>query len=417
VKGSLFSIARNTGATVIIRGGSGIARILLLLLIAKRFGPEDFGRLSLVLSLVEIIRVIADFGLDIVTIRRFSVNRLLSERLLGNTLSLKLISATLGYIASIVVYWLLYHDSEGVKLAFIIGTSLYTSLLLNAFVSYFQANLNMSSIIISSLVSALSYVSLTFFGLYRHWSLATFAVIIPAVEMINLLITSSIYGRISLVRLRFNRKIVHSLLRESIPVAVGGIAVVLYLRLDNLLVGLFLNKESVGVYSAGYRFTEPFMLIFSSLSLSIYASLSQYGKNDISKKVGQTMFRILATVIGLSSVGALLLSFFAVRLLAMISPEYHNAVTVLRILSLSIVFKALNAQLTAMINSRGRFSLITVIAIINLTINVVLNLLLIPIYGIIGAAIAVTTTEGVNTIMQLVCIKYYVKGLFREALP
>ncbi len=417
MKGSLFNIARNTGATVLIRGGSGIARILLLLLIAKRFGPEDFGRLSLVLSLVEIVRVIADFGLDIVTIRRFSVNKLLSERLLGNVLSLKLISATLGYIASIAVYWLLYHDMQGVKLAFIVATSLYTSLLLNAFVAYFQANLNMSSIIISSLVSALSYISLTFFGLYRHWSLASLAVIIPASEMINLLITSSIYRRISFVRLRFNRRIVLSLMRESVPVAVGGIAVVLYLRLDNLFVGLFLNQESVGIYSAGYRFTEPFMLVFSSLSLSIYASLSQYGKNDISKKVGQAMFRILATVIGLSSVGALLLSFFAVRLLAMISPEYNNAVMVLRILSLSIVFKAVNAQLTAMINSRGKFSIITFIAIINLTINIVLNLLMIPKYGIIGAAIAVTATEGVNTIMQMVCIKYYVKGLFREAMP
>jgi O-antigen/teichoic acid export membrane protein len=417
VKSSLFNIVRNTGATVLIRGGSGIARLLLLLLIAKRFGPEDFGRLSLVLSLVEIVRVIADFGLDIVTIRRFSVNKLLSERLLGNVLTLKLISATFGYIASIVLYWLLYHDSEGVKLAFIIGTSLYSSLLLNAFIAYFQANLNMSSIIISSLVSALSYVSLTVIGLYWHWSLMPFAVIIPASELINLLITSSIFKRISFVKLRFNRKIILSLIRESIPVAIGGIAVVLYLRLDNLFLGLFLNESSVGIYSAGYRFTEPFMLVSSSLSLSIYASLSQYGKNDLSKNVSQTMFRILATVIGLSTVGALLLSFFAVRLLAMLSPEYYKSVTVLRILSLSIIFKAINAQLTAMINSRGKFSIITVIAIINLTINIALNLLMIPEYGIIGAAIAVTATELINTIMQTVCIKYYVKGLFREALP
>jgi O-antigen/teichoic acid export membrane protein len=44
-------------------------------------------------------------------------------------------------------------------------------------------------------------------------------------------------------------------------------------------------------------------------------------------------------------------------------------------------------------------------------------LLMIPRYGIIGAAIAVTATEGINTIMQIVCIKHYVKGLFREALP
>jgi O-antigen/teichoic acid export membrane protein len=188
------------------------------------------------------------------------------------------------------------------------------------------------------------------------------------------------------------------------------------MRLDNLLVGLFLNEESVGVYAAAYRFTEPFMLVFSSLSLSIYASLSQYGKNNISKKAGQTMFRILATVIVLSSAAALLISLFAVRLLAMISPEYNNAVAVLRILSLSIVFKAVNAQFTAMINSRGRFGIITIIALTNLTINIALNLLMIPGYGIIGAAIAVTTTEGINSILQLLCIRYYVKNIFREAM-
>lgn len=417
MKGSLLSIARNTGATVIIRGGSGIARILLLLLIAKRFGPDDFGRLSLVLSLVEIVRVIADFGLDVVTIRRFSINKLLSERILGNALSLKLISATLGYIASIVLYWSLYQDSNGIVLAFIIGASLYTTLLLNAFTSYFQANLNMSSIIISSLVSACSYISLTFLGLYLHWSLVSFALIIPASEIINLLITSSIFKKTAFVRLRLDRRIVLGLIRESAPVAIGAIAVVLYLRLDNLLVGLFLNEASVGVYSAGYRLTEPFMLVFSSLSLSIYASLSRSKKNDMSNNVGQNLFRILATVVGLSSAGAFLLSFFAVRLMAMISPEYANAVTVLRILSLSIVFKAVNAQLTAMINSRGRYSIITVVALINLAVFLALNLLMIPRYGIIGAAIVVTTTEGINTVMQMICIRYYVKGIFREALP
>jgi O-antigen/teichoic acid export membrane protein len=417
VKGSIFNIIRNTGATVLIRGGSGIARILLLLLIARRFGPEDFGRLALVLSLVEIVRVIADFGIDVVTIRRFSVNRLLSEKLLGNALSLKLISATLGYISCIVIYWLLFQDNEGVRLVFIVGTLLYASLLLNAFVSYFQANLAMPSIVISSVASTLSYISLALCGLTFHWSLLSFALIIPACELINLLITASIYRKIAFVRLRFDKRIILSLITESAPVAAGAIAVVLYLRLDNLLVGLFLNEASVGIYSAGYRFTEPFMLIFTSLSLSIYASLSRSGKGDESTQVGRNLFRILATVIGLSMAAAFLLSFFAARLMSLISPEYVNAVAVLQVLSISIVFKALNAQLTAVIYSRGRFSVITVIAIINLVIFISLSLLMIPKYGIIGAAIAVTATEGLNTVMQVICVRYYVKGVFQEALP
>lgn len=403
---NLFYIARNTGATVLIRGLFGITRIFLLLLIAKRFGPTDFGRLSLVLSLVEIVRVIADFGVDMVTIRRFSVNRLLSERLLGNTLTLKLISATAGYIASMTGFWLIYHNPEGLKILLIVGTSLYTSLMLNAFVSYFQANLNMSSIISSSLVSAISYISLTLFGLYSRWSLISLAAIIPASELINLLITARIYGRGSSMTLRLNKKIVLSLLKEGLPVAIGGIAVVLYSRLDNLMLGWFLGERGVGEYAASYRLTEPFLLIFSSLSLSLYASMSQYGKGLDATKARQTMFRIITIVSAFSSTAAILLTLFSGQIIGLISHEYASSAAVLQILSISIVFKAINAQLTAFINSRGRYSLITLVAIINLIVNIVLNLLMIPNYGIMGAAIAVTFTEGLNTLIQSGCVSY-----------
>ena len=56
--GSNFpKIIKNTSATIFIRGCFGIARILLLLLIARKFGPNDFGALSLALSVVEIFRL------------------------------------------------------------------------------------------------------------------------------------------------------------------------------------------------------------------------------------------------------------------------------------------------------------------------------------------------------------------------
>lgn len=400
MKGKLIDIIRNTGSTIVIRGLFGITRIFLLLLIAKKFGPEGFGRLSLVLSLVEIVRVFADFGVDIVTIRRFSLNRLLSERLLGNTLALKLLTATAGYIISIITFWLIYHSTEGLKLLLIVGTSLYTSLLVNAFVSHFQANLKMSSIIISSLASSILYISLTVIGLYTGWSLAYLCAIIPMSEVINLLIIARVYSGAFKIRLRLDRKIVLSLLKESLPVAIGGIAVVVYSRLDNLMIGWFLGDRSVGEYAASFRLTEPFVLIFSSLSLSIFASMSRFGKSPDSTDTKQTIFKVVATVSGLSLIAAILLALFSKRIMGLISHDYAASVIVLQILSCSIVFKAVNTQLTAFINSRGRYSLITKIAFTNLIINIALNLLMIPNYGIMGAAVAVVITEGINTLVQ-----------------
>ena len=404
--GDFIPIIKNTSANIIIRGLFGIARVFLFLLIARKFGPEDFGRLSLVISIVEIFRVLADFGVDTVTIRRFSLNSSFSERLLGNALSLKLLSATVGYMLVNLVFWFFYHNVEGSKLLFIVGTSLYSTLLANAFVSYFQANLRMPSIVVGSVVSTVFYILLTLFGLYRNWSLAELTVIIPLSELLNLFIVAKICNNIIPIKLRFDPIIILKLIRESFPVGIAGIVVIVYSRMDNLMLGWFLGEGGVGRYAVAYRLTEPFFLIFSSLSISLYAYLSGPNRSQDLSKSRETMVRIGTMVIISSICAAVVLCLFSREILGLISHKYINSAGILMILSLSIIFKALNAQFTAFINSRGKYKYITVIAVFNLLINMVLNLILIPRYGLIGAAIALTGTEAVNTVLQLKSVLY-----------
>jgi hypothetical protein len=72
----------------------------------------------------------------------------------------------------------------------------------------------------------------------------------------------------------------------------------------------------------------------------------------------------------------------------------------LQFLAWSILFKGINAQLTAYIGSRGRYRQITAITLIDLGANLLLNLILVPRFGAPGAALAVLATEGMNTLMQ-----------------
>ena len=199
-------IIKNTGSTIFIRGLFGTARIVLLLLIARQFGPLEFGRLSLVLSITEIFKVLADFGLDTVSIRRFSKNRLLSEAILSNALTIKLVSATVAYGAALTFFWFSYHTPEGLRLLIIIAVSLYSSLIVNAFVSYFQANLKVSQVINSNLISVSVYILLTLVCLQQHYSLTAFAVIIPLSEMVNLVLTAHVYGKIGALGRPFKKK-------------------------------------------------------------------------------------------------------------------------------------------------------------------------------------------------------------------
>jgi len=410
---TLLPLIKNTGSTIIIRGLSGITRVIILLLITRQFGPVEFGRLALVISVTEIFKVMSDAGLDIITIRRFSLHRRLSQRIMDNVLSLKLMTATAGYILSNIVFWLLYRSTDGLVLTLIISLSIYTTLLINSLFSYFQAHLKTSEIITGNIISAVAYALFTLIGMYYHLSLEMFAIMIPASELINLLLTGRVYRRSHPIQPRFNKKIIFSLLRESIPSGISGLIVVIYLRMDNLMIGGLIGEQGVGIYAIAYRLTEPFLLVFSSLSFSVYAILSKYRVPHEMSEAKRSYMMIMLPTIGISFIIAALLSAYSSDIVGIFSQTYKAASEVLMVLGWSIFFKAINAQLTAFINSRAQYRLMMTISLFNLIIAVACNFLLIPRYGIRGAAGAVIITEGLNMFIQAA----YVYRLSRATLP
>lgn len=396
---SLSSIIKNTSFTIFIRALIGVARIILLLLIARKFGPADFGRLSLALSVVELFRFSADFGADTVLIRQFSINRLPAEKLLSSSLILKLLTASAGYIASIYAFWILYKNIDAIELLFILSASIYTTLLINAFVSYYQAKLRMAEIMVSNVISAVVHIFLTLLGLFMDWSLIVLCTFIPASEFLNLYLVHKVYKRSSRRTFSFDRKMILQLLREGVPVGLSNIMVATYMRLDNLMLGWFKGEAAVGEYAAAFRITEPFMLVFTSLSISLYASLSEAWGNSHTR-IRPTVCKVIGSTVVITSCVAFFLSFLSENIIGLISRAYLNSAAVLPILGWSLLFKAVNAQLTAIINSKGLYKVITLTALANLIVNISLNLLLIPRYGIIGAALSVVVTESINTLIQ-----------------
>jgi O-antigen/teichoic acid export membrane protein len=402
------SILTNTGSTVLIRGFVGAARILLLLLIAGKFGPTDFGRLSLALSVVELFRFGADLGLDTVLVRQFSISQTPAEKLLSASLILKGITGTAGAFMTVSAFSLVYRNIEALDLVLVLSVTFYTTLLTNAYMSYYQARLEMGKIIIPSITGAAAYVLLTLSGLWMGWSLVALCAILPLSEFLNLCLIWRAYRSGSRLVFSFDQTLFFSLLKEGFPVALSNMMVVTYMRLDNLMLGWFLGETAVGEYAAAFRVTEPFMLVFTSLSISVYAFFSK-GFHDSPKDMRSHAGKIIGwTLVGALSVAAVL-SFFSKGVMVMISEAYRNSADVLLILAWAVLFKAVNAQLTAIINSQGRYDVIATVALVILGVAIGLNLLLIPAHGIIGAALSVLSAEGLNTAMQLAYVTRLLK--------
>ena len=431
ISDSIARILRNSFSTIIVRGAFGFARIIVLLFLAKTYGVREFGLFSLILIFIEIAKVASDVGVDIVSIRRFAANQKNIPIVLDSILGLKLLSATLGTILTIGIYALLYGDTYGLVLISIACVSLYTSLLLNGFVSYYQTKLSMEKIIRAHLMGYGCYLAFSVTAIFFRTSLMVLMGIIPLTEGIILYLLIRRYTENSPLRIRINLHFIRSFLSESIYVGLAGIAVVIYLRLDNVMISRILDLKSVGQYAIAYRLTEPFSLLFSSVlfssllfsslvssslpfsllfssfGISLYASLSVL---SIETKVQDRFLYAKKTFLGMLAVacaGVLGYIFIVKPLLPMFSVEYVESGHVLLILSFVLIFKALNTQMTAILNSMEKFRIVSGITFMNLVTSFILNFIFITHFGIVGAAMAVVGTEFMNSLYQGASLLYY----------
>ena len=130
----------------------------------------------------------------------------------------------------------------------------------------------------------------------------------------------------------------------------------------------------------------------------------------------KTIARVIIPAVGIAIAGALVLSLFVPSLVAKIWKGYENSGAVLQILGWSLVFKAVNMQLTAIMNSLGKFRIITIIASVNLAMCVVFNIIFLQKFGIRGGAMTVVLVEAVNTITQFICVSYLMNNFIGKRL-
>ena len=118
----------------------------------------------------------------------------------------------------------------------------------------------------------------------------------------------------------------------------------------------------------------------------------------------------MVPIIAVAFTGAIILALSPDYFVKLISSEYTHSSRVLFVLSWSLIFKAANTQLTAILNSLGKFRIITLIAIFNLILSVMFNYIFIHHYGVIGAALTVVIVEGINTLLQTISVSHVMKN-------
>jgi len=197
--------------------------------------------------------------------------------------------------------------------------------------------------------------------------------------------------------------------KSAAPLGVAGLLGIVTLRLDLVLLGVLGTSDMVGEYNAAFRFFDLGVAVIVTLLtplVSIFAHFAVYDRHRLVEALRAAM-RAMATGGLLAALLTPSLSRSVIMLLY--GADYLAAAPVLDILVWKLLTGAINLLLVSMLMTVGSIRFVWISALCCLVFNIVLNLVLIPRFGILGAAVAALLTDVPQTVITLIA--------FRKALP
>src|ERR1700690_1285102 len=247
-----------------------ISGLLVGVFVARYLGPDKYGVMSYVISYVTLFSILSTFGLDSIEVRELSKKLISKERLLGTAFIIRLILA-LGTILLILGTLYIYESDRFTLWAIVIySLSLIfnsTNVIRNYFTSIVQNKYVVKSEIFRTIIGAMIKIML----LVNKMSLIWF---IMAITFDFLLVGSGYIVAYlekagSLFNWRFDLAVAKSLLRASFPMLLSGAAIIIYQKIDQVMIRNMIDSKSVGQFAIASGITEFVIFIPTVIAQTI----------------------------------------------------------------------------------------------------------------------------------------------------
>lgn len=363
--------------------------------IVRYLGPEQFGLLNFAAAFVGLFGTFVTLGLQDIVVREIVRNPDYTNEILGTTAFLQLISGMVIYVLILVaITYIRPDDTIARTIVAILGSMVLLEASKVAVLWFESQVLSKYTAWVQSGVF-LVFVSIKVFLILKQVSLIAFVWTMLAEAVVVAIILLSFMSKLgpSLVKMHFNIKRAKSLIKDSWPALLSGISIMIYLKIDQIMLGEMVDDKEVGIYSAALRISEFFYFIPMVIVSSVLPAILEAKKR--SEEQYYVRLQKLYDLLVLISVGlALPMTFLSTPIVNLLFGEaYLGSGIILAIHSWSIIFVSLGVASGKWFLAENRQVLSLQRTVIGAIINVTLNLLLIPNYGGIGAALATLISQ------------------------
>ena len=388
----------------------GLVRLLFVVVTARALGPETFGVYALLLATIEMLAVASGSGyMDYLT-REAATDERLGWGLAAQLIWLRL-ACTIPLVGlGLGALWLLHYPATVIVAAAWFSLSLVSRALSEAVQGVLRGTGHYLAFLFVELAFAAGLIAGTVLLLVRGGGL-------PVVIDAELIATGLAAALAIFFALRFRtRARIHLGLRQLVKTSsifniyafVGN----LYDRLDVVLLSRLAGNYATGIYSAAYRPLGTVQLLPYGILFSILPSLSR-GKCDGSER--ERLEKAMGLLLCCSFLIVLVTIAFADSAIPyVLGNRFSEAATALKILIWAVIFRYMNYALNIALLAAGREKVFISTCLVSLAINLVGNVLLIPLYSWRAAAALTIATELVLLGQNIFWTKKVFRG-FRAA--
>lgn len=366
-----------------------IAGILVGIWVARYLGPQQFGVFSYVLAFTTIFGGIAKLGLDGIVVRELIHQPKLQNTYMGTAFWLKVIGAVMVTVFMACIVPFTSNDATTNLYIFIIAGGLF-------FQSFEVVEFYFQSQVLAKLISICKVIQLIFSSIIKVYLVLIQAdlfwfVCVTSLDMFSLalsyFIAYRIKGNTSFFKC-FDVEIAKKMLKDSWMLVFSSLVVMIYMRIDQIMIKEMLGDYEVGIYSAAVKLSEAFYFIPVLLTASVFPAIINARKESAAlyQKRMQRLYTFLIWVAIIVALPMTLLSKWLIMLLY--GEAYLPAGQVLMIHIWAAVFVFMGVAFSKYLLAENLQTIAFQRTLLGAIANVCLNFILIPKYGLKGAATA-----------------------------
>jgi O-antigen/teichoic acid export membrane protein len=405
------SLLKNAVSQVLGRLLLSLGRLLVAMLIVRYLGTERFGEYALVLSFLVIFEWLTDFGQTDIAVRNICQRPEREGAILRALASLKVLQGPLLFVLLPYVLYIADYPSAIVRAAAIGGFGLLFYAGIQVFRTVFKVGMTMERDVLSELGGLAVMLPLTWYACRQQAGVEALIACYMFSRAVFFLLTF-LFGRaaFSLSGARVPTADALELLHQALPLGIAGILVAVYDGLAPMMLSKMTDMSAVAQYAAAARYVFPVIIVVQALNSALFPPLAALWRTAPVRfaKLQQTALES-SILVG----GGLFCAIHAGAdfLMRLIGPPLAEAAGLLRLMAWVVLARAVTTAMAPLIIIAGHQGSALWLAVASVLVQIAVLIVLVPSYGVTGAAIGYLGIELVLGVIPVSTIGQYAAGM------